>query len=157
MQTITPFLWFDTQAEEAANFYTSIFKDSMIDGVTRSGETGSGDQGAAISVKFQLDGQEYIAFNGGPHFTFNPAISLFVKCETQAEVDDLWAKLTEGGEEVQCGWLKDRFGVSWQVVPDGLTDLLYHDDPEKARRAMEAMLPMKKIDLAKIKMAADGG
>ena len=154
MQKITPFLWFDNQAEEAAAFYTSIFKNSRIDSVTRSG--GDSPVGAVTIVEFQLDGQRLLALNGGPHFSFTPAISLFVNCETPEEVDDLWAKLTDGGEEQPCGWLTDRYGLSWQIVPAGLVELLYSDDAERSRRATEAMLQMRKIDLAAIRRAYDG-
>jgi predicted 3-demethylubiquinone-9 3-methyltransferase (glyoxalase superfamily) len=153
MQKITPFLWFDRQAEEAANFYISLFKDSKIVSISRYGEGAPGPQGTAMSVNFVLEGQEFIALNGGPEFTFTPAISFFVDCATQAEVDRLWEKLTEGGEEVQCGWLKDKFGLSWQIVPSGLTELLNGKDPEGARRAMQAMLKMKKLDLEMMRQA----
>jgi predicted 3-demethylubiquinone-9 3-methyltransferase (glyoxalase superfamily) len=152
MQKITPFLWFDQQAEEAAKFYTSLFKNSTIHRVSRSGEAG-----AVMSVAFQLEGQEFIALNGGPHFTFTPAISLFVNCETQAEVDTLWAKFCEGGEESQCGWLKDKYGLSWQIIPAGLVEMLYSPETEKANRAMQAMLQLKKIDIAIIKQAYEHG
>jgi predicted 3-demethylubiquinone-9 3-methyltransferase (glyoxalase superfamily) len=153
MQKITPFLWFDHQAEEAANFYISLFKDSKIVSISRYGEGGPGLPGAVMTVNFQLEGQEFIALNGGPEFTFSPAISFFVDCATQAEVDRLWENLTEGGEEVQCGWLKDKFGLSWQIVPSGLSDLLNGKDADGSRRAMQAMLQMKKIDLAKMREA----
>ena len=157
MQKITPFLWFDHQAEEAANFYTSLFKDSKIVSISRYGEGGPGPQGAVMTVNFQLEGQDFIALNGGPEFTFSPAISFFVDCATQAEVDRLWDKLTEGGEEVQCGWLKDKFGLSWQIVPSGLSDLLNGKDAEGSRRAMQAMLQMKKLDLARMRQAYEQG
>ena len=157
MQKITPFLWFDHQAEEAANFYTSLFKDSKIVSISRYGEGGPGPQGTVMTVNFQLEGQDFIALNGGPEFTFSPAISFFVDCATQAEVDRLWDKLTEGGEEVQCGWLKDKFGLSWQIVPSGLSDLLNGKDAEGSRRAMQAMLQMKKLDLVKMRQAYDQG
>jgi predicted 3-demethylubiquinone-9 3-methyltransferase (glyoxalase superfamily) len=153
MQKITPFLWFDNQAEEATNFYVSLFKDSKIVSISRYGEGGPGLPGAVMTVNFQLEGQEFIALNGGPEFTFSPAISFFVDCATQAEVDRLWEKLTEGGEEVQCGWLKDKFGLSWQIVPSGLSDLLNGKDADGSRRAMQAMLQMKKIDLTKMQEA----
>ena len=153
MQKITPFLWFDHQAEEAADFYTSLFKNSRIVSVSRYGEGGPGPQGTAMTVNFVLEGQEFIALNGGPEFTFSPAVSFFVDCTTQAEVDRLWEKLTEGGEEVQCGWLKDKFGLSWQIVPSGLNDLLNGKDAEGSRRAMQAMLQMKKLDLEKMRQA----
>jgi predicted 3-demethylubiquinone-9 3-methyltransferase (glyoxalase superfamily) len=153
MQSITPFLWFDNKAEEAVYFYTSIFKNSKIGSITRYGEAGPGLEGTVMSVTFQLDGQEFMALNGGPLFTFSEAISFFVNCETQAEVDELWEKLTEGGEESQCGWLKDKYGLSWQIVPSGLIEMLNSGDAEKSRRAMNAMLQMKKIDIEKIKLA----
>ncbi len=148
MLKITPFLWFDGQAEEAMLFYTSIFKNSKVLNVSRLG-----DGGKAMSVNFQLEGQELMAYNAGPEFKFNEAISLFVSCETQAEVDELWAKLTEGGEAVQCGWLKDKFGLSWQIVPAQLSDYLGGPDPAGAQRAMQAMLKMVKLDIAEIKAA----
>lgn len=150
MQKITPFLWFDHQAEEAAKFYTTIFKNSKINSINRSGES-------VVTVAFEIEGQEFVALNGGPHFSFTPAISLFVSCENQEEVDQLWDKFCEGGEEEQCGWLKDRFGLSWQIIPKGLVDMLYSKDVEKSRRAMEAMLQMKKIDIARIKQAYEQG
>jgi predicted 3-demethylubiquinone-9 3-methyltransferase (glyoxalase superfamily) len=144
---ITPCLWFDGQAEEAMKFYTSIFKDSKIGSVMRYGEEGPGPKGTVMAVTFQLDGQEFMALNGGPMFTFSPAISFFVKCETQAEVDHFWEKLSEGGEIQQCGWLKDKYGVSWQIVPTVLGEMLADKDPEKARRVMHAMLQMRKLDI----------
>ena len=157
MQKITPFLWFDDQAEEAMHFYTSIFKNSKIGSITRNGEAGPGPKGAVTSVTFQLDGQEFMALNGGRYFTFSPAISFFVNCETQAEVDELWAKLSDSGEEEQCGWLKDKYGVSWQIIPSSLIEMLYGQDAEKLQRAMNAMLQMVKIDLEKIKQAYEQG
>jgi predicted 3-demethylubiquinone-9 3-methyltransferase (glyoxalase superfamily) len=147
MQKITPFLWFDDQAEEAMNFYTSIFKNSKVGSVTRYGEAGPGPKGTIMSATFQLDGQEFMALNGGPTFTFSPAISFFVNCEMQDEVDDLWEKLSAGGEEGQCGWLKDKYGLSWQIFPAGLGELLNGKDAEKSQRAMQAMLKMKKLDI----------
>jgi predicted 3-demethylubiquinone-9 3-methyltransferase (glyoxalase superfamily) len=138
MQKITPFLWFDTQAEEAMNFYLSIFKNSKIVTVSRSGT-----EGKVSACTFQLEGQEFIALNGGPHFKFTPAISLFVNCETQEEVDELWEKLAEGGEKGRCGWLKDKFGVSWQIVPPVLGEMLNDEDDEKSQRVMQAMLAME--------------
>jgi predicted 3-demethylubiquinone-9 3-methyltransferase (glyoxalase superfamily) len=153
MPKITPFLWFNDQAEEAMNFYTAIFKNSKIGSVSRYGEGGPGQPGAVMSATFELNGQEFMALNGGPLFTFTEAISLFVNCETQAEVDELWEKLTEGGEEVQCGWLKDKYGLSWQIVPSALGELLNDPDAEKARRVMNAMLQMKKIDIAGLRAA----
>jgi predicted 3-demethylubiquinone-9 3-methyltransferase (glyoxalase superfamily) len=157
MQKITPFLWFNDQAEEAMNFYTAIFKNSKITSVSRYGEGGPGPQGSVMTATFELDGQEFMALNGGPLFTFTEAISFFVNCETQAEVDELWGKLTEGGEESQCGWLKDKFGLSWQIVPSVLGELLNDPDAEKASRVMNAMLQMKKIDIAGLRAAYDQG
>ena len=156
MQKITPFLWFDNQAEEAANFYVSIFKNSKILGVSHFGEAGPGPAGTVLTVTFQLDGHEFTALNGGPHFTFTEAISLFVNCETQQEVDELWAKLTAGGEESMCGWLKDKYGLSWQIVPGVLLELMQDKDPLKAKRVTEAMLQMRKIDIAKLQQAYEG-
>jgi predicted 3-demethylubiquinone-9 3-methyltransferase (glyoxalase superfamily) len=148
MQKITPFLWFDHQAEEAADYYISIFKNSKILEISRYGEGAPRPAGMAMVVGFQIDGQEFMALNGGPEFKFTEAVSLFVNCETQAEVDMYWEKLSAGGEEGQCGWLKDKFGLSWQIVPSALGKLLGDPDPEKSRRVMEAMLKMKKIDIA---------
>lgn len=153
MQKITPCLWFDNQAEEAMHFYTSIFKNSRIGEVTRYGDAGPRPKGTVMTATFQLDGQEFIALNGGPHFKFTEAISFFVNCETQQEVDELWEKLSEGGEEVQCGWLKDKFGLSWQIVPTILGKLMNDPDPEKANRVTQAMLQMKKIDIEGLKRA----
>jgi predicted 3-demethylubiquinone-9 3-methyltransferase (glyoxalase superfamily) len=157
MQKITPFLWFNDQAEEAMNFYTSIFKNSKIGSISRYGEGGPGQPGSVMTATFELDGQEFMALNGGPLFTFTEAISFFVNCETQAEVDELWTKLTEGGEESQCGWLKDKYGLSWQIVPTALGELLNDPDAEKAGRVMNAMLQMKKIDIAGLKAASEQG
>ena len=157
MQKITPYLWFDTQAEEAVNFYISLFKNSKVLNIARYGEAGPRPAGSIMTISFQLDGQEFVALNGGPEFKFTEAISFCVDCATQEEVDRLWAKLTEGGEEVQCGWLKDKYGLSWQIVPAGLGEMLSSPDAKKAARAMQAMLAMKKIDLAKIKQAYDQG
>jgi predicted 3-demethylubiquinone-9 3-methyltransferase (glyoxalase superfamily) len=157
MQKITPFLWFNDQAEEAMNFYTAIFKNSKIGSVSRYGEGGPGQPGSVMTATFELDGQEFMALNGGPLFTFTEAISFFVNCETQAEVDELWEKLTEGGEESQCGWLKDKYGLSWQIVPSALGELLGHPDPAKAQRAMNAMLQMKKIDIEALRLASEQG
>jgi predicted 3-demethylubiquinone-9 3-methyltransferase (glyoxalase superfamily) len=153
MQKITPFLWFDDNAEAAVNFYTSLFKDSKIESVSHYGDEGYGEQGKVMSVNFQLNGQKFIALNGGPVYKFNPAISFFVNCESQEEVDFLWEKLTDGGEEVQCGWLTDKYGVSWQIIPSILGELLGDKDPEKAGRVMKAMLKMIKIDINKLKEA----
>src|SRR5919106_1084496 len=151
MKKITPFLWFDTQAEEAMNFYVSIFKNSKVLGVT------PGPEGRAMSVSFELEGQEFIGLNAGPQFKFNEAISFFVDCETQEEVDELWRKLTaEGGEESMCGWLKDKYGLSWQVTPAGLDEVFSDASPEQAKRAMEAMLKMRKLDVDALHAAAEG-
>jgi predicted 3-demethylubiquinone-9 3-methyltransferase (glyoxalase superfamily) len=154
MQTITPFLWFDNQSEEAANYYVSIFKNSKITTVSRYGEAGPGPKGTAMTVVFELDGQEFIALNGGPHFKFTEAVSFSVSCTTQEEVDEYWEKLSAGGQEGQCGWLKDKFGLSWQVNPTILGQLLSDPNPQKAKRVMEAMLQMKKIDIAALQQAA---
>ena len=160
MQKITPFLWFDHQAEEAANFYASIFKDSKIVSISRYGEgvaEASGrPEGSVLTVTFQLDGQEFTALNGGPEFKFTEAVSFMVNCETQEEVDELWRKLTEGGEEVQCGWLKDKYGLSWQITPVALMEMIQDKDAEKANRVMKATLQMKKIDIATLKQAYEG-
>ncbi len=153
MQKITTFLTFNNQAEEAVNFYVSIFRNSKIVSVSRYGEGGPGPKGAVMSATFLLEGQEFMALNGGPHFTFTDGISLFVNCTTQAEVDELWEKLSEGGEKGPCGWLKDKFGVSWQIIPTALGELLGDKDPEKAGRVMQAMLKMTKIDIAALKRA----
>ena len=155
MQKIVPFLWFDDRAEEAVNFYTSIIKNSKIGRVARYGEEGPGTKGTVMTVTFQLDGQEFMALNGGPHFTFSAAISFFVNCETQAEVDELWEKLSEGGKKGQCGWLQDKFGVTWQIVPTVLGELLQDKDAQKSRRVTEAMLQMGKIDIAILMQAYD--
>ena len=156
MPKITPFLWFDNNAEEAVNFYLSIFKDGTILNVSRYGEGSPGTPGAAMLVTFELHGQELTALNGGPYFKFTEAISLFVKCEDQAEVDWYWSKLTEGGEESQCGWLKDKYGLSWQIVPNALGELLGGPNPAGAQRAMQAMLSMRKLDVAALQRAYDG-
>ena len=153
MRRITPFLWFDTQAEEAARFYVSIFANSRILSTTRYGEAGPGPKGGVMTVRFELDGQELIALNGGPHFKFNEAISLSVDCKTQEEVDAFWEKLSRGGQEGPCGWLKDRYGLSWQINPSILGELLADPDPAKSKRVMEAMLKMKKIDIAGLRKA----
>jgi len=157
MQKITPFLWFDGNAEEATNYYISIFKNSKIVSVTRYGEAGPGSKGTVMSTIFQLDGQEFFALNGGPHFTFTPAISFFVNCETQEEVDELWEKLSEGGEKQRCGWLKDKYGLSWQVIPAALGKMLQDKDTRKSRSVMKAMLQMDKIDIEGLKQAYDEG
>ena len=153
MLGITPNLWFDTEAEEAANFYTSIFEDSKIVSVLRYGEAGPRSAGMVMTVTFQLQGQEFTAINGGPEFKFNEAMSLEVKCETQEEVDELWKTLSDGGVEGPCGWLKDRYGVSWQIVPTRLVELLQDEDSERANRVMKAMLQMKKIDIEELEKA----
>jgi predicted 3-demethylubiquinone-9 3-methyltransferase (glyoxalase superfamily) len=154
---IVPNLWFDTQAEEAAAFYTSVFKNSRIVSVARYTEAGPGPAGSVMTVEFELDGQRFVGINGGPEFTFDEAVSFQVDCEDQAEVDYFWERLTDGGEESQCGWLKDRFGLSWQVVPKGMAELFEDPDPERAARAMKAMLGMRKLDVAALQRAADGG
>jgi predicted 3-demethylubiquinone-9 3-methyltransferase (glyoxalase superfamily) len=156
MQKITPFLWFDGKAEEAMNFYVSIFKDSKVVGVTRYGEAGPAPKGTVMSATFQLEGQEFFALNGGPMFTFSPAISFFVNCETQQEVDELWEKLSEGGEKQRCGWLKDKYGLSWQIIPSILGKLMQDKDAGKAQRVMKAMLEMDKIDIKSLKQAYAG-
>ena len=153
MQKITPFLWFDDQAEEAMNFYVSIFKNSKIVSVNRYGEAGPGPKGKVMTATFQLNGQEFMALNGGPEFRFTEAISFFVNCETQQEVDELWQKLSEGGEKGQCGWLKDKYGVSWQIIPTALGQLLGDKDPKKSQNVMQAMLQMTKIDIATLRRA----
>lgn len=157
MPKIHPFLWYDTQAEEAAKLYVSLFPNSKIKHVARYGDAGPGPKGTAMTVSFTLDGQEFIALNGGPMFRFTEAVSFSVSCETQEEVDHYWNGLSEGGAESQCGWLKDRFGLSWQVNPKVLGQLLGDHDPAKAKRAMEAMLKMKKIVIADLERAARGG
>jgi len=154
MQKITPFLWFDGNAEEAANFYISIFKNSKMGKISRYGDAGPGPKGSAMSVTFQIEGQEFFALNGGPQFKFTPAISFFVNCETQQEVDELWDKLSAGGRTDRCGWLQDKFGLSWQIIPTVLGQLLGDKDPQRAKRAMQAMLQMTKIDIKKLQQAA---
>jgi predicted 3-demethylubiquinone-9 3-methyltransferase (glyoxalase superfamily) len=154
MQKIKPFLWFDGNAEEAANFYISIFKNSKMGKISRYGDAGPGPKGSAMSVTFQIEGQEFFALNGGPQFKFTPAISFFVNCETQQEVDELWEKLSAGGRTDRCGWLQDKFGLSWQIIPTVLGQLLGDKDPQRAKRAMQAMLQMTKIDIEKLQRAA---
>jgi predicted 3-demethylubiquinone-9 3-methyltransferase (glyoxalase superfamily) len=154
MQKISPFLWFDGNAEEAANFYVSIFKDSRILKIARYGEAGPGPAGSVMVVNFQIEGQDFIALNGGPLFKFTEAISFVINCRTQEEVDHYWNTLTAGGQESQCGWLKDKYGLSWQVTPTILGELLADKDQRKAQRVMQAMLQMKKIDIAELKRAA---
>jgi predicted 3-demethylubiquinone-9 3-methyltransferase (glyoxalase superfamily) len=157
MHKITPFLWFDGKAEEAMNFYVSIFKNSKVGRVTRYGEAGPSPKGTVMSATFQLDGQDFLALNGGPQFTFSPAISFFVNCETQEEVDDLWEKLSEGGKKERCGWLKDKYGLSWQIIPSALGTMLNDKDAEKSSRVMHAMLQMDKIDIKGLQWAYDRG
>ena len=153
MQKITPFLWFNTEAEEAAKFYVSIFKNSKIITVTRYGEAGPGPKGSVMTVLFELNGQRFIALNGGPQFKFTEAVSFVVNCETQDEVDQFWVKLSAGGKKDHCGWLKDKFGLSWQIVPTILGELMQDKDPEKSKRVMQAMLQMDKLDIQKLKQA----
>ncbi len=153
MQKITPFLWFNNNGEEAIEYYTSIFKNSRIGNISRYGEKGPLPKGTMMSANFQLDGQEFMALNGGPHFQFSPAISFFVNCQSQEEVDELWEQLSAGGEKSRCGWLKDKYGISWQVIPKDLGVLLGDKDPIKSKRVMEAMLKMDKIDIALLKNA----
>jgi predicted 3-demethylubiquinone-9 3-methyltransferase (glyoxalase superfamily) len=156
MQKITPFLWFDKEAEEAANFYVSVFKNSKIVNVSRYGAAGPGQQGSVMSVTFELEGQPFYALNGGPLYTFTPAISLFVNCETQEEVDALWEKLCDAGRPNRCGWLTDKYGLSWQIIPSVLGKLLQSGDRERSNRAMKAMLAMNKLDIAALQAAFDG-
>ncbi|HEV2830276.1 MAG TPA: VOC family protein [Pyrinomonadaceae bacterium] len=156
-QKITTFLWFDNNAEEAVNFYVSVFKNSKVLQTTRYGEIGPGPKGTVMTIAFQLDGQEFTALNGGPQFKFTEAVSLVVHCDTQEEVDYFWEKLSEGGEKVECGWLKDRFGLSWQITPDVLLELLEQSDEQKSQRVMKAMMQMKKLDIEALKQAAADG
>ena len=156
MQRITPFLWFDTQAEEAVNFYTSIFNNSKIGNISRYGEEGPGPAGSVMVVNFQLDGQEFHALNGGPIYKFTEAVSFVINCKTQEEVDHYWDRLTEGGAEIQCGWLKDKYGLSWQIVPTILFELLEDKDPVKTSRVMNAMFGMVKMDIQGLKNAYEG-
>jgi predicted 3-demethylubiquinone-9 3-methyltransferase (glyoxalase superfamily) len=156
MQKITPFLWFDTQAEEAMNFYVSIFKDSKIVSISRYPEGSPAPAGTVMTTKFELEGQEFVALNGGPTFKFTEAISLVVNCASQEEVDYYWEKLSAGGTEVQCGWLKDKYGLSWQITPTILIELMSSKDPKKNERVMQAMMKMVKIDIETIKRAAAG-
>jgi predicted 3-demethylubiquinone-9 3-methyltransferase (glyoxalase superfamily) len=155
-QKITPFLWYDDNAEEAVNFYVSIFKNSRIKDVSRYGEAGPGKAGTVMTITFELEGQEFIALNGGPHFKFTEAISLSVDCQTQEEVDEFWEKLSAGGEKGPCGWLKDKYGLSWQIDPGILGELLRDSDPSKSNRVMQAMLKMNKIDIAALRRAYEG-
>ena len=156
MQRISPFLWFDHQAEEAANFYVSIFKDSKITKISRYGEEGAGPAGGVMVVNFQLEGQDFIALNGGPDHPFNLAVSFMIYCDNQEEVDYYWAKLSEGGKEIQCGWLNDKYGLPWQVVPKVLMEMIGDPDKEKASRALKAMMGMVKLDIPELKRAYDG-
>jgi len=153
MHKITPFLWFNDQAGEATNFYVSIFKNSKVTRVTRNGDNGPGPKGSVMSTTFVLDGQEFFALNGGPLFTFSPAVSFFINCETQAEIDELWEKLSAGGKQERCGWLKDKYGVSWQVVPSILGKLLQDPNPAKGKRVMAALLQMNKLDIKGLQQA----
>ena len=153
MQKITPFLWFDGKAEEAARFYMSIFKNSKMLSVSRYGEAGPGPQGSVMTAAFELDGEKFVALNGGPTYTFSPAVSFVVNCETQQEVDHYWERLSEGGEKIQCGWLRDKYGLSWQIVPTVLPELLQDKDPEKRKRVMAAMLKMVKLDIEQLTRA----
>ncbi len=156
MQKIITFLWFNDQAEEAANYYVSLFKNSKIKSVRRFGDAGPGPKGTVMTLTFELEGQEFYALNGGPHFQLTPAISLFVNCETQEEVDELWSKLSEGGRKDRCGWVTDKFGLTWQIIPTVLGRLMGDPDPQKAGRVMKAMLRMNKIDVAALQKAYDG-
>ncbi|MET4138365.1 VOC family protein [Pedobacter sp. UYP1] len=153
MKKITPFLWFDNNLEEAIHFYTSIFKNSVIQNISYYGEGGPMPKGSVMSASFHLDGQDFLGMNGGPMFSFTPAISMFVNCHSQEEIDEFWEKLAEGGEKSRCGWLKDKFGLSWQIVPADLSRLLNHNDPEKAARVMSAMMKMDKLDMKALKDA----
>jgi predicted 3-demethylubiquinone-9 3-methyltransferase (glyoxalase superfamily) len=157
MQKITPFLWFDNQAEEAMNHYVSIFKNSRVGKITRYGDAGPGPPGSVMVASFELEGQPFTALNGGPQFKFTEAVSFVVNCETQDEVDELWERLSAGGAEGQCGWLKDKFGLSWQIIPAALVELISDSDPEKSRRVTEAMLQMTRIGIAKLRQAHAGG
>ena len=157
MQKITPFLWFDNNAEEAMNFYVSVFKNAKITSLTRFGDAGPGPKGTVMTGIFQIEGQEFYALNGGPNYSFTPAISLFVNCESQQEIDELWEKLSEGGKKDRCGWLTDKFGLSWQIVPSALGKLLHGSDSEKSNRVMKAMLKMNKLDIRQLQRAYDEG
>ena len=156
MQKITPFLWFDNNAEEAMNFYVSIFKNSKVVSVVRYGEAGPGPKGTVMTAEFEIEGQRFVAINGGPHFKFTEAISFVINCETQEEVDYFWEKLLQGGKESQCGWLKDKYGLSWQVVPTVAIEMLKDKDAEKSQRVMKAIMQMKKIDIPTLKQAYEG-
>jgi predicted 3-demethylubiquinone-9 3-methyltransferase (glyoxalase superfamily) len=154
MPKITPFLWFDDQAEEAAHFYVSVFRNSTVKAVTRYGDAGPGPKGSAMTVNLELDGQDFIALNGGPQFPFTEAVSFVVHCDTQQDVDAYWEKLTDGGRASQCGWLKDKYGLSWQIVPKALPRLLQQSDPKKAQRVVQALMTMTNIDIAQLEQAA---
>ena len=156
MQKITPFLWFDTEAEEAANHYVSLLPNSRITDVTRYSAAGPGPEGSVMTVAFELSGQRFVALNGGPLFRFTEAVSFVINCETQDEVDRLWEQFSDGGEKGECGWLKDRYGLSWQIVPEGLVELVTDADPERSKRATEAMLRMTKLDINELRRAVDG-
>jgi predicted 3-demethylubiquinone-9 3-methyltransferase (glyoxalase superfamily) len=156
MHKITPCLWFDNQAEEAMNFYVSIFRNSKTGAITRYGDAGPGPKGGVMTVEFELDGRPFVGLNGGPIFKFTEAVSFIVHCDSQEEVDDLWERLSEGGEKSQCGWLKDKFGLSWQIVPVALMELMKGHDARKTQKVMQAMLQMKKLDIAKLNQAAEG-
>jgi len=156
MQKITPFLWYDNQAEEAMNFYVSVFKNSKVLGVTRYGDAGPGPKGSVMTAAFELEGQKFSALNGGPQFKFNESVSFVVNCEKQEEIDYFWEKLSsDGGQEIQCGWLRDKFGLSWQIVPTVLPKLLQSGDPKKSNRVMQALMQMKKLDIARLKQAVE--
>jgi len=157
MQKIKPFLWYDNNAEEAVNLYLSVFKNSKITKVARYGDAGPGPKGSVMTIAFQLEGQDFIALNGGPMFKFTEAISLSVDCKTQQEVDELWDKLSAGGQPGQCGWLKDKFGLSWQIVPSILVEMLQDKDAEKSKRVVQAMMQMRKIDIARLRQAYENG
>jgi predicted 3-demethylubiquinone-9 3-methyltransferase (glyoxalase superfamily) len=156
IQKITPFLWFDTQAEEAVRFYVSVFRNSKIEAVTHYGDAGPGLKGSVMTVAFQLDGQKFAALNGGPNFKFTEAISFVVNCENQAEVDEFWAKLSDGGQEIQCGWLKDKYGLCWQIVPTVFLEMIKSQDANRTQRVMKAMFEMKKFDIARLEAAFAG-
>ena len=155
MQKVTPFLWFDGQAEEAMGLYVSVFRNSKIVSITRYGDAGPGPKGTVMAGTFELDGQEFIALNGGPQFTFSPAVSFLVKCDTQQEIDEKWEKLSQGGEKQSCGWLKDKFGLSWQIVPRALGEMLNDENPKKSKSVMQAMLQMGKLDIGRLQQAYD--
>jgi len=156
VQNITPFLWFENEAEDAARFYVSIFKNSKVGAIARYGEAGPGPKGSVMTVAFELDGQQFTALNGGPHFKFTEAVSFVVNCKDQAEVDEMWEKLSEGGNQGRCGWLKDKFGLSWQIVPTALMQLVSGADAERSRRVMAALMQMTKLDIVKLRAAYEG-